>query len=137
MQSFVRPIARTSLFATGGSGAKPTALTTFERSKCSCSILCIAVSTTRAAICTPPAMLAVGATRKVSWLGASFALAGNPLRHRLVRKLATLEDEYAVFRSLGVADLAEQLLLHPCMRPEWSRPHGEEPLGRDGPAGIL
>jgi hypothetical protein len=62
----VRPIARRSFFAGGGSGAVPDALTTRRTSNPSVSILWSPVSTARATTCTPPARLAVGATAKVS-----------------------------------------------------------------------
>src|SRR5688500_5392794 len=61
MASLVRPIAAMSSPATGGSGQLPKPATTRPTSKSSSWSLCSAVSTTRAAICTLPATLAVGA----------------------------------------------------------------------------
>ena len=77
MQSLVRPIARRSFLATGGSGAVPTPLTIFVTSNPNVSILCSPVSRILAAICTPPATLAVGATTNVSWLGARRAFSAT------------------------------------------------------------
>jgi hypothetical protein len=70
----VRPIAAMSSSATGGSGQLPKPATTRRTSKSSSWSLCSAVSTTRAAICTPPVTLAVGAISSVS------ADAGTPAR---------------------------------------------------------
>ena len=117
-----------SLFATGGSGAVPIALTTFRTSKPSVSILCRPVSIDRATICTPPARLAVGATANVSASGATPALRRNPCGHIVGRKRASFEHQHAARGVLGVTELGEQLLLDARLRAQRARPHREETL---------
>src|SRR3954454_4318405 len=64
--SLVRPMAATSLRATGGSGDDPTADWIRPRSKLSSASLWRAVSTDLATTWTPPARLAVGAASRVT-----------------------------------------------------------------------
>ena len=130
-------MARRSFLATGGIGAVPMPLTIRRTSKPSVSILWRPVSRMRAAIWTPPARLAVGATTKVSWRRLQPGLLGHPRGHRLVGQLPPLEHQHAVRGLLLVPELLEQLALHPGVRPERARAHREELLDRDGPARVL
>ena len=70
MQSFVHPMPRMSFLATGAIGQIPAPLRTLLRSKPSSMSLWSAVSTDRAAICTQPATLAVGAIKSVRAVGS-------------------------------------------------------------------
>ncbi len=99
--------------------------------------MCRPVSRMRAEIWTPPARLAVGAMTKVSRVGREPGLFGHPCCHRFGRQRASLQHQHAVLGLLFVAQLLEQLLLDPGMRPERPRAHREELVHRDGPAGVL
>ena len=130
-------MARRSFLATGGIGAVPMPLTIRRTSKPSVSILWRPVSRMRAAIWTPPARLAVGATTNVSWAGCSRAFWATHATTASSWQLPSLEHQHAVRGLLLVAELLEQLVLHPGVRPERARAHREELLDRDGPARVL
>ena len=80
----------------------------------------------RAEIWTPPARLAVGATTKVSWTGWSRAFSATQAATSSVGSVAALEHQHAVVGLLRVAELLEQLALHPRVRPQRARAHREE-----------
>ena len=113
------------------------ALTTRLTSNPRVSILWSPVSMIRAEIWTPPAMLAVGATTKVSWSGWRPRLLRHPGRDLIVRKRAGLENQHRLLCLLLVPQLLEQLALHPRVRPQRPRPHREELAHRDRPSGVL
>ena len=112
-------------------------LTTRRTSKPSVSILCRPVSRIRAEICTPPARLAVGATTKVSVGCLEPRLLGHPCGHLVGGQGPALEHEHAAARLLLVAELVEQLMLHPGVCPQGAGSHREELADRDRPARVL
>ena len=102
MQSFVRPIARRSFFATGGIGAVPIACVTSLTSKPRASILCRPVSRMRETIWTPPAALAVGATMNVSADGARPARSPTQRATSSVGSVRAFQHEHAAIGLLRV-----------------------------------
>ena len=131
-------MARRSFLATGASGHTPSPLRTFRTSKPSSTILCSPVSTERAATWTQPATLAVGAIRSERRPGSSRHRSATWAATASVGRRPPLEHEDgAIGGGLVVADLLEQLALHPGHRPGRPRAHGEVALRIDRPAGVL
>ena len=122
--------------ATGGSGQLPKPATTRRTSKSSSWSLCSAVSTTRAAICTPPATLAVGAISSVSAEGGTPARSATKSATSAGGALARLQAQHRGARVLVPVEVVVEVLGADQRAPRPAA-HREVAVAVELPAGVL